>query len=93
MESQRSRFWGIPIPIWRTEDGSEEKCIGSVEELANACQEAVEAGLMAKNPLADFEIGNMSEENYNTFDLHKHVVDKIILKSSTGEPMKRVRPY
>ena len=85
----RSRFWGIPIPIWRTEDGSEEKCIGSVEELANACQEAVEAGLMAKNPLADFEIGNMSEENYNTFDLHKHVVDEIILKSSKGDPMKR----
>ena len=85
----RSRFWGIPIPIWRTEDGSEEKCIGSVEELANACQEAVEAGLMAKNPLADFEIGNMSDENYNTFDLHKHVVDEIILKSSKGEPMKR----
>ena len=85
----RSRFWGIPIPIWRTEDGSEEKCIGSVEELSQACAEAVSAGIMDSNPLADFAPGDMSEDNYNTFDLHKHVVDKIVLKSSTGEPMHR----
>lgn len=85
----RSRFWGIPIPIWRTEDGSEERCIGSVEELANACSESVEAGLMNENPLADFKAGDMSKENYNTFDLHKHIVDKIVLKSSSGESMKR----
>ena len=85
----RSRFWGIPIPIWRTEDGSEERCIGSVEELAKACAESVEAGLMNENPLADFKAGDMSKENYNTFDLHKHIVDKIVLKSSSGEPMQR----
>ncbi len=85
----RSRFWGIPIPIWRTEDGSEERCIGSVEELANACSESVEAGLMNENPLADFKAGDMSKDNYNTFDLHKHIVDKIVLKSSSGESMKR----
>ena len=85
----RSRFWGIPIPIWRTEDGSEEICIGSVEELAIACRESVKAGLMSSNPLTDFENGDMSKANYDSFDLHKHVVDEIVLKSSTGEPMKR----
>ena len=85
----RSRFWGIPIPIWRTEDGSEERCISSVEELANACAEAVKAGLMDSNPLANFKAGDMSEENYNTFDMHKHVVDSIVLKSQNGKPMKR----
>ena len=85
----RSRFWGIPIPIWRTEDGSEERCIGSVKELANACSKAVEAGLMETNPLAEFRAGDMSDENYNTFDLHKHIVDEIVLKSSNGEPMRR----
>ena len=85
----RSRFWGIPIPIWRTEDGSEERCIGSVEELANACSESVEAGLMNENPLADFKAGDMSKDNYSTCDLHKHIVDKIVLKSSSGESMKR----
>ena len=85
----RSRFWGIPIPIWRTEDGSEEICIGSVEELAIACKESVDAGLMSSNPLTAFEPGDMSKANYDSFDLHKHVVDEIILKSSKGEPMKR----
>lgn len=85
----RSRFWGIPIPIWRTEDGSEEKCIGSVEELAKACEESVAAGLMDSNPLANFVAGDMSKENYDSFDLHKHVVDTIVLASSTGEPMNR----
>ncbi len=85
----RSRYWGIPIPIWRTEDGKEEICIGSAEELKKACDKSIEAGLMTTNPLADFEVGNMSEENYHTFDLHKNYVDQIILVSSSGEPMKR----
>jgi len=85
----RSRFWGIPIPIWRTEDGLEERCISSVEELSDACREAVASGLMGTNPLDKFKAGDMSEENYNTFDLHKHVVDDIVLKSSNGEPMRR----
>ena len=85
----RSRFWGIPIPIWRTEDGSEEVCIGSVEELSIRCAEAVEAGLMKENPLADFKPGDMSKSNYEFFDLHKHVVDTIILKSDNGSAMMR----
>ena len=85
----RSRFWGIPIPIWRTEDGSEEVCIGSVEELAIRCEEAMEAGLMDSNPLDKFNAGDMSKENYALFDLHKHVVDEIVLKASDGSPMKR----
>ena len=85
----RSRFWGIPIPIWRTEDGSEEVCIGSVEELSIRCAEAVSAGLMSENPLADFKPGDMSKLNYEFFDLHKHVVDKIILKAADGSPMTR----
>lgn len=85
----RSRFWGIPIPIWRTEDGSETRCFGSVEELQAACAEAVEAGLMDRNPLAGFVAGDMSEGNYAQLDLHKHFVDQITLKSSTGAPMHR----
>ena len=85
----RSRFWGIPIPIWRTEDGSESICIGSVEELKSACETAVEHGLMTSNPLANFVPGDMSEENYNTFDLHKNYVDEIVLLSSSGKPMYR----
>jgi isoleucyl-tRNA synthetase len=85
----RSRFWGIPIPIWRTEDGTEEICIGSVEELASACEESVAAGLMDSNPLTNFTAGDMSKENYDAFDLHKHVVDTIILKASDGSPMMR----
>jgi len=85
----RSRFWGIPIPIWSTEDGSERRCIGSVEELKQACQESVEAGLMSENPLNGFVPGDMSKANYDGFDLHKHVVDQITLKSASGQPMKR----
>ena len=85
----RSRYWGIPLPIWRTEDGSESRIIGSVEELKAAAQEAVDAGLMQKNPLAGFVPGDMSEENYAQVDLHKNIVDKITLKSSTGQPMHR----
>ncbi len=85
----RSRFWGIPLPIWRTEDGDETICIGSAEELKNECQKAVEAGLMDVNPLRNFEPGNMSEDNYRTFDLHKNYVDAITLVSANGKPMSR----
>ncbi|MEZ5007867.1 MAG: isoleucine--tRNA ligase [Chitinophagales bacterium] len=85
----RSRYWGIPIPIWRTEDGKEEICIGSVEDLKKACDASVAAGLMKSNPLANYVIGDMSEDNYHTFDLHKNYVDEIVLVSPNGQPMKR----
>jgi isoleucyl-tRNA synthetase len=85
----RSRYWGIPIPIWRTEDGTEEKCFGSVEELCSACTESVEAGLMKVHPFADFVPGDMSDENYAKIDLHKHIVDGIVLKATDGRPMHR----
>ena len=85
----RSRYWGIPLPIWRTEDLKEEKIIGSVEELYNEIEKSVSAGLMKENPFKDFEIGNMSEENYARIDLHKNIVDKIILVSDNGKPMTR----
>ncbi|MCH1583467.1 MAG: isoleucine--tRNA ligase [Flavobacteriales bacterium] len=85
----RSRYWGIPIPIWRTEDGSEERCIGSVEDLHKACTEAVEAGLMDAHPFPDFVPGDMSDDNYAHVDLHKHVVDGIVLKAADGRPMHR----
>ena len=85
----RSRFWGIPLPIWRTEDGKEAKCIGSVEELKAEMQRAVEAGVLEADIFAYFEVGNMSEANYDKIDLHKNVVDKIVLVSDSGQPMKR----
>ncbi|MCO6174636.1 isoleucine--tRNA ligase [Flavobacterium sp. NRK F10] len=85
----RSRYWGIPLPIWRTEDKTEEVCIGSVEELFNAIEKAVEAGFMTENPYKGFEIGNMEETNYDLVDLHKNVVDNIVLVSPSGKPMKR----
>jgi isoleucyl-tRNA synthetase len=85
----RSRFWGIPLPIWSTEDGSERKIVGSVEELKIACDEAVAAGLMTQHPFESFEPGNMSEANYQQVDLHRDVVDKVVLKSSKGLPMQR----
>ncbi len=85
----RSRFWGIPIPIWSTDDGTERQCIGSVEELKVACDEAVEAGLMDANPLENFVPGDMSKANYEQCDLHKDVVDRITLKASDGRPMRR----
>ncbi len=85
----RSRFWGIPIPIWRTEDGATEICISSAEELKAEIEKSVAAGVMKDNPLAKFEVGNFSEENYNTFDLHRPYVDDIILVSEDGKPMKR----
>ena len=85
----RSRFWGIPLPIWRSEDGTEEILIGSVEELYNEIEKSVNAGFQVSNPFADYQIGNMSEENYDLVDLHKNVVDEIILVSPSGKAMKR----
>jgi isoleucyl-tRNA synthetase len=85
----RSRYWGIPLPIWRTEDGSEELFIGSVEELMTEIQKSIAAGLMKENPYKGFVPGDMSKENYDLIDLHKHIVDKIVLVSPSGSPMKR----
>lgn len=85
----RSRYWGIPLPIWRTEDKKEEIIIGSVEELKAEIQKSIAAGLMKEDIFADFQVGNMSDENYEKIDLHKNVVDKIILVSASGKPMKR----
>ncbi|WP_159472017.1 isoleucine--tRNA ligase [Chryseobacterium sp. 18068] len=85
----RSRYWGIPLPIWRTEDLKEEKIIGSIEELYNEIEKSVAAGFMTENPFKGFEIGNMSEENYSLVDLHKNIVDKIVLVSDSGKAMNR----
>jgi len=85
----RSRYWGVPLPIWRTEDGKEEIIIGSIGELKVEMKKAVEAGLMEKDIFIDFEIGDMGEENYEKVDLHKDVVDKVTLVSASGKPMKR----
>ena len=87
----RSRFWGTPLPIWATEDRSEMKCIGSVEELIAEIEKAVAAGVMTENPYKNFVVGDMSKENYSTdnIDLHRPYVDNIVLVSSKGEPMRR----
>ena len=85
----RSRYWGIPLPIWRSEDGREERVIGSVAELKEAMAESVRAGFMEADLFARFVPGDMSEANYETVDLHKNVVDGIVLVSPTGKPMKR----
>ena len=85
----RSRFWGIPLPIWVSENGQEQICIGSVTQLKQEIEKAIEAGVMTQNPLSDFEAGNMSKANYNTFDLHRPFVDEIILVTSSGQPMYR----
>ena len=85
----RSRYWGIPLPIWRTEDKKEEICIGSVSELKQEIQKSIEAGILAEDIFADFEVGNMTDENYATLDLHKNIVDQIVLVSPSGKPMER----
>lgn len=85
----RSRFWGIPLPIWRTEDGSHEICIGSVAELKSEIERSIEAGIMHTNPLADFQPNDFSKTNYSRFDLHKPAVDDIVLVSPDGKPMRR----
>ncbi|TXE08638.1 isoleucine--tRNA ligase [Gelidibacter salicanalis] len=85
----RSRYWGIPLPIWRTEDGKEEIFIGSVSELKAEMQKSVAQGHMSADIFADFEVGNNSEENYAKIDLHKNIVDQIVLVSPSGKPMQR----
>lgn len=85
----RSRFWGIPLPIWATEDRSEMICIGSVAELKAEIDKAVKAGLMKENPLAAFVENDFSKENYLRFDLHRPYVDRITLVSASGKPMQR----
>ena len=87
----RSRFWGTPLPVWATEDYSEIKCIGSVEELVAEIEKSIAAGNMTENPYKNFRVGDMSKENYSTanIDLHRPYVDGIVLTSSKGEPMKR----
>jgi isoleucyl-tRNA synthetase len=85
----RSRYWGIPLPIWRNEEGTEEILIGSIEELYNEIEKSIQAGFQKENPFKGFEIGNMAEENYDLVDLHKNVVDAITLVSASGKPMKR----
>ncbi|MFZ4785885.1 MAG: isoleucine--tRNA ligase [Flavobacteriales bacterium] len=85
----RSRFWGIPLPIWRTEDGSEEICIESIEQLKMELDKSVKAGFISENPLAKFEPNERSVGNYETFDLHKPYVDDFVLVSSTGTKMVR----
>ena len=85
----RSRYWGIPIPIWSTDEGDERICIESVEQLKAECEKSISAGFMQSNPFAEFESGNMSTENYAQIDLHKHKVDAVVLVSPSGKPMKR----
>ena len=87
----RSRFWGTPLPIWATEDRSEMKCIGSIEELMQEIERSIAAGVMKENPFPHFKVGDMSAENYSTqnIDLHRLYVDSIVLVSSKGEPMRR----
>ncbi len=87
----RSRYWGIPLPVWRSEDGQEELCIGSYEELYNEIEKSVAAGLMKSNPLKDkgFVPGDMSKANYDKIDLHRPYVDEIVLVSPSGKALKR----
>jgi isoleucyl-tRNA synthetase len=85
----RSRFWGVPLPIWATEDYSETLCIGSVAELKTEIEKSIQKGFMKTNPLADFDPLDMGSENYGRFDLHRPYVDEIILVSKSGKPMHR----
>jgi isoleucyl-tRNA synthetase len=85
----RSRFWGIPLPIWRTEEGDETRVIGSIQELKEAVTEAVAAGHMTINPFEEFVVDDMSDRNYNKVDLHKDTVDELVLSSKSGKPMYR----
>ena len=85
----RSRYWGTPLPIWRTEDGKEEKCIGSVEELCIEMKQALEAGVMTKLPWPDLNLDDCKKLDYDKLDLHRPYADDIILVSESGKPMKR----
>ncbi|MGM9818218.1 MAG: isoleucine--tRNA ligase [Paludibacteraceae bacterium] len=87
----RSRYWGTPLPIWRTDDGQEEICIGSIEELFEEIEKSVAAGFMKENPWPNFRVGDYSKENYDpkNIDLHRPYVDSIVLVSASGKPMHR----
>ena len=85
----RSRYWGIPLPIWRSEDSKETIIIGSVEELKNEIEKSINLGFMKADPFDSFEIDNMDESNYDSIDLHKNIVDKIVLASTSGQKMFR----
>ena len=87
----RSRYWGTPLPIWRTDDGQEEICIGSVAELIEEIDKSIEAGIMTENPYKNFEVGVYTADNYSekNIDLHRPYVDNIILVSPSGKPMRR----
>ena len=85
----RSRYWGTPLPIWRTKDGSEEVCIGSFEELINGINESIAKGFMKENPYKDFVVGDYSKDNYDRIDPHKPYIDQVILVSKSGQPMYR----
>ncbi len=87
----RSRFWGTPLPIWRTEDGREEICVGSMEQLMAEIDKAVEAGVMTSNPYRNFKVGDMSAANYDpkNIDLHRPYIDSVVLVSPSGKPMRR----
>lgn len=85
----RSRYWGIPLPIWRTVDGKAEKIIDSISTLKQEIDKSVEAGIMQENPFTDFKVNDFSDENYADVDIHKNIVDDVILVSDQGEPMKR----
>ena len=89
LELEPQPLLGYPLPIWRTEDGSEEKCIGSVVELFGEIEKSVKAGFMESNPYKDFAPGDYTKENYEKIDLHRPYVDDIILVSASGKPMKR----
>lgn len=87
----RSRYWGTPLPIWRNEEGTEEKCIGSIEELFAEIDKSIKAGFMKENPWKNFKVGDYSKENYDpkNIDLHRPYIDSVILVSDSGKPMKR----
>ncbi len=85
----RSRYWGTPLPIWISEDGTEQKCIGSTEELMGEIEKAINVGFMQKNPYQGFQVGNNSKENYDKIDLHRPYVDDIVLVSDKGQKMFR----
>ena len=85
----RSRYWGIPLPIWRTEDGNEEICIGSINELKSQIKKSISSGVMSEEIYSDFVIGDYSDDNYSKVDLHKNIVDNIVLVSKSGKPMYR----
>jgi isoleucyl-tRNA synthetase len=85
----RSRYWGVPLPIWTTEDRTEQICIGSVEHLQQEIEKSISAGFMKASPLKDFKAKDFSKENYDTFDIHRPYVDEIVLVSPSGQKMFR----